>query len=327
MSCAGQRCDEATRACLPNPCETDRDCTRTQFCAPQGCLEGCRVDPDNCPIGQECGPNRQCRQAGGCANDAQCVTDNGPGWRCVDGGCETFCVDDNGCRDGEYCEVETGHCIEGCLDDGLEENDERAGATPLQLANDRVVEDGLIACSLDRDWYSFQTARGYGARVTVRFRHANGDLDLRVYPPEGDSRASQSQTDDEVVTIDQVAAAGTWYVEVYARGLDANDYQLEVELLAPGGCAPDAAEATGDDSPGTATAVAVPGLQDVVAFRNRTRLRRRRRLVPPAHGHRRRPARRADGGRSRRAPIDFCHLRPRAACPGDAPDHPQRRRR
>ncbi|MEZ4470939.1 MAG: hypothetical protein R3F60_09085 [bacterium] len=97
---AGQRCDEATRACLAQPCETDRDCTRTQFCAPQGCLEGCRVDPDNCPIGQECGPNRQCRQAGGCANDAQCVTDNGPGWRCVDGGCETFCVDDNGCRDG-----------------------------------------------------------------------------------------------------------------------------------------------------------------------------------------------------------------------------------
>ncbi|MEZ4470940.1 MAG: PPC domain-containing protein [bacterium] len=101
-----------------------------------------------------------------------------------------------------------------------------------------MVEDGLIACSLDRDWYSFQTARGYGARVTVRFRHANGDLDLRVYPPEGDARASQSQTDDEVVTIDQVAAAGTWYVEVYARGLDANDYQLEVELLPPAAAPP-----------------------------------------------------------------------------------------
>lgn len=271
MSCPGQRCDAETRACSPNPCETDRDCSRQQFCAPQGCLEGCRVDPDNCPDGQECGQNRQCRQTGGCRNDAQCVTDNGPGWRCVGDVCETFCEDDGDCRDGEYCDVAAGDCVEGCLDDDLEENDDRVSATALEIgANGRVSRPGLIACALDRDWYSFQTARGYGARATLRFRHANGDLDVRLHPPEGDARASQSQTDDETVTIESVAAAGTWYVEVFSRGLDTNDYALEVELIPPGGCAPDAAEAAGDDAPETATAVPVPGRQDVAVFRDRT---------------------------------------------------------
>ena len=270
-SCVGDLCDEASRACVPVACGVDRDCARTQFCAPQGCLEGCRVDPDNCEAGQECGPNRQCRAVGGCVDDAQCVRDNGAGFRCIEGGCELFCAADVDCGAGAFCEVDTGRCVEGCRDDGLEPNNDRATAQPLAVVDGmRFRQDALIACPVNRDWYSFTTARGEGAEVAIRFRHARGDLDLRVHPPEGNPVVSATQTDDETVTLRDVAAGGTWYIEVYSRGLDTNTYAVEVNRLPPGGCVPDAAEGAGDDAPQTATAVQVPDLRDVQVFDSRT---------------------------------------------------------
>lgn len=268
-SCPGQRCDEVSRACVPNPCGSDGDCARTQFCAPQGCLQGCRVEPDNCPAGQECGPNRICRATGGCVDDDACVRDNGAGWRCIEGACEQVCLADEDCAGGQFCDA--GACVDGCRDDDLEPNNARAEATALEVvAGMPYRSEPVVACDLDRDWYSFRTARGFGARVTIRFRDGRGDLDLRVHPPEGAAVTSAGQADDETVEIRDVAAAGTWYVEVYARGLDTNDYRLEVDLLPPGGCVPDEAEAVGDDSAATAFAVEVPGLQDVQLYAART---------------------------------------------------------
>lgn len=269
-SCPGQVCDLDTRACVPRPCERDSNCRPNQFCAPQGCLVGCRTDPDNCPDDTECGPNRQCIQSMGCRNDAQCVAELGEGFRCIDAACAFFCGADEQCGPGAYCEVDTGECVEGCRDDDLEDDDGRATATPVDLgAGPWQSPEDLIACPLDRDWFSFQLVAGAGVRVDLDFRHALGDLDLRLHPPEGPPILASTQNNDETIEAFS-AVAGVWYVEVYARGLDTNTYTLDLTPILPGGCAPDAAEADGDDAPRGATLVDTSGLQDLVVFSDRT---------------------------------------------------------
>lgn len=269
-SCPGQTCNLETRACEPTPCAADRECRQNQFCAPQGCLAGCRVDPDSCPAGSECGPNRQCIGVDGCRNDGQCVDEFGAGWRCIEEQCRPFCDEDDQCGAAEYCDFETGVCLEGCRDDDLEPDDARNQATVIPLgAGPWQSPADAIACPLDRDWYSFQLGAGEGARVLLDFRHAAGDLDLRLHPPEGPAiEASTQDNDEEAEAVS--AVAGVWYIEVYARGLASNTYSLSVTPLSPDGCRPDVAEAAGDDAPQTATRIETEGLEDLVVFNNRT---------------------------------------------------------
>lgn len=273
-NCGRERiCDPDTRACVRPPCAADTDCTAAQYCDIDVCLPGCRQAPDNCAARELCDDAHRCVPEDGepepCLADAECAAQN-PGWICEAGACEPPCLGHDECPPALACVA--GRCEAGCRDDALEDNDARETARPLAFAGRVYSSDELVACSRDRDWYRFDTpSAGTSIRVTVRFTHADGDLDVRLHAPDGrQAGAGESRTDDE--TISYVAGpgnpspAGTWWIEVYARGLDENTYTLDIELT--GGIGPDAAEP--DDAPVTATRLSLPGTADSVTVQDRT---------------------------------------------------------
>lgn len=272
-NCGRERiCDAGSRACVRPPCGEDADCPSAMFCAFDVCLPGCRRDPDNCPRGEVCNAQNRCEDEGGeepCADDAACDAEN-PGWICEAGVCEPPCLEHADCADDLACVA--GRCVEGCRDDVYEENDAREDAPALRFDGDRFAADGLMACRRDPDWYRFETpSAGMSIRATVRFEHAAGDLDARLHAPDGRVAVTGgSGDDDELLSYTagpgNPSPAGTWWLEVYPRGLDANAYALEIELL--GGVGPDGAEP--DDAPVTGTGLSLPEEQQQAVIEGRT---------------------------------------------------------
>ncbi len=149
--------------CAAPPCADDNECGGDQFCGPDPnsprdvCLDGCRVEPDNCPEGQICDPMaRQCVQElcqgdQDCGPDQFCDLDTGlcVGVDCVndlDCPAQQFCDTDqfppacvDGCRlgecpQGQACSPLNRVCVEvGCLDDGDCDNGEFCAVDPQTL--------------------------------------------------------------------------------------------------------------------------------------------------------------------------------------------------
>lgn len=272
--CGQERvCDSEERVCRRPPCAEDDDCRASFFCSVDVCLPGCRRDPDTCPRGEICDEANRCVPEDGpddpCRADAECDAEN-PGWICEDGVCEPPCLAHADCADDLACI--DGRCVEGCRDDDFEDNDVREDAPPLRFDGNRFDGEGFYACRRDADWYRFETpSAGTSVRVTVRFTHADGDLDARLHAPDG-RVVGQGVTGDDDELIEYIAGpgnpspAGTWWVEVYARGIDENRYDLTIELS--GGIGPDAAEP--DDAPVTATSLSLPELQQSATIEDRT---------------------------------------------------------
>ena len=87
----------------------------------------------------------------------------------------------------------------------------------------------LRACEQNGDWFSFATpGPGWTANVTVSFVHEEGDLDAQLFAPDDRVVRAESADDDETLTLN--GPEGTWYLYVYSRGFDRNDYDLRVEL-------------------------------------------------------------------------------------------------
>ena len=266
-------CDPETRACTRPTCAADTDCAATQYCDFDVCLPGCRLTPDNCPAQQLCDPQHRCvpedAEPQPCRDDAECAAAT-PGWICEAGTCEPPCLAHDECPDPLACV--DGRCADGCRDDALEPNNARETARPLNFQGRIYTSDELIACARDRDWYRFDTpTAGTSIRVTLRFTDADGDLDARLHAPDGRiAGRGESSTDNELIEYTagpgNPSPAGTWWVEVYARGLDENRYTLEIELI--GGIGPDAAEP--DDAPVTATRLSLPEVQQTVTIEART---------------------------------------------------------
>lgn len=114
-------------------------------------------------------------------------------------------------------------------DDASENNDTRAAArnlgkltTPLQLA-DRVL--------LDDDWYKFTTTRtGTEASfVQIGFKHAQGDVDMRLYNGAGiEQRSSTGSANFEFISLNGLPV-DTYYVQVYGPGGAVNgSYDLSI---------------------------------------------------------------------------------------------------
>ncbi len=273
-ACGRERiCNPETRNCERPPCATDDDCGPTLFCSLDVCLPGCRRDPDNCPRGEICNEANRCEPEDGpdepCRDDAECA-DDGEGWICEAGVCEPPCLAHGECPDDLAC-IE-GRCVEGCRDDDYEENDAREDAPPLAFDGDRFSAEGLYACRRDADWYRFETpSAGTSIQVALTFAHGDGDLDMRLHAPDGRVAGRGDSSDDDEL-IEYVAGpgnpspAGTWWVEVFPRGLDENTYALDIELS--GAIGPDAAEV--DDAPVTATSLSLPDEQQSVIIENRT---------------------------------------------------------
>ncbi len=143
---------------------------------------------------------------------------------------------------------------ERCLPDvfdAAEVNDAQQFATEIEPG--RHANLRLCGVDGDEDWYTFTTDTLGRIRVTLRFAHAQGDLELDLWR-EGGGRslnnglpAGHSNDDDEQVDLPNLPAA-RYYVQV--RGIDGPNvqYEMQVEVLpAEFLCDPPAGDPTGFD--------------------------------------------------------------------------------
>lgn len=119
------------------------------------------------------------------------------------------------------------------VQDEFEPNDTRQEAAEI----DAGTYDGLEVPSDGFDYYAVELEEGQEITTTIRFTHADGDLELLLYPPGEDSRfvrEKTSTTDDEQFTY-TATDNGTHYVLVYGYDYHGNTYSMEVDTgPAPG---------------------------------------------------------------------------------------------
>ena len=97
----GQACDPESRACS---CRRDDGCPDGQYCLDAQCLEGCRLDPDDCGPGAVCDvASRACQ----CVDDTGCAADA----FCAQGACQGGCrLDPDNCGEGSACDPARHQC-------------------------------------------------------------------------------------------------------------------------------------------------------------------------------------------------------------------------
>ena len=123
------------------------------------------------------------------------------------------------------------------VDDAYENNDTKTEARSLgNLAAVNTFKN--LAMADKADWYSFNVTDSLTAAVNLKFTHANGDLDLKVFTTSGKQvGASLSRTDAESVSLKGLRA-GTYYIQVFGKNGALNpNYAMVVN---PGVAAPPA---------------------------------------------------------------------------------------
>ena len=83
---------------LPVTCASDAPCESEAYCSAEGCVAGCRIEPDNCR-NTPAGLPQRCD-----ATSHVCAPAEAP---------PTGCTTDEACIAGRYCDA-TGHCSAGC---------------------------------------------------------------------------------------------------------------------------------------------------------------------------------------------------------------------
>ena len=82
-------------------------------------------------------------------------------------------------------------------DDEFEDNDSTSTATPLTAG----LQIAGIVCPGDQDWFGISVVAGEVISATMKFNHADGDLDMTLYDPTDflvDNASSES--DNEIIT-------------------------------------------------------------------------------------------------------------------------------
>ncbi|MCB9530706.1 MAG: pre-peptidase C-terminal domain-containing protein [Myxococcales bacterium] len=153
-------------------------------------------------------------------------------------------------------------CVGGCVDDGFEDNDTRAAASPLGAG----TFDGFVSCLGDDDFFALTLAAGDELAIRATFSHANGDVDISLLDASGRVVASSNSiTDNEEIVLD-VASSGVYALRVrlYAdTGAPGNSYSLDVTIdRAAPTCRDDAFE--DNDTQATATRAADGSYDDLV---------------------------------------------------------------
>ncbi len=92
---------------VPVPCTSDVECPVDRYCDGTFCIEGCRVEPNNCLVGVCDAETNQCIQ---CATDADCAFGT-----CVQNICEyePECATDDECGADQFCSADS-LCESGC---------------------------------------------------------------------------------------------------------------------------------------------------------------------------------------------------------------------
>ena len=158
-----------------------------------------------------------------------------------------------------------GRCVDGCRDDDAEPNDSLEAAVALTFEDefDSGEQGPFKACdgSLggNVDYFSFVVPEeGMTIKVSASFTHADGDVDIVLYRPDGSrveaplidglafdpsypkcDKQGTSCTDNELViypsTGSRTNPSGVWSVKARAIGIDSNSYGLRVELATGAG--------------------------------------------------------------------------------------------
>jgi hypothetical protein len=90
----------------------------------------------------------------------------------------------------------------------------RTTAGPLMTG----VDVPARVCASDEDWYRVSAS----ATVTIRFEHAQGDIDMEAYDANGVRIASSTSVQNQ----ETVAGTGTFFVRVYGYRGAINSYTI-----------------------------------------------------------------------------------------------------
>ncbi len=129
---------------------------------------------------------------------------------------------DNDC-DGEIDEdLDCG--IREC-DDALEPNDNQAAATQVGEG----LWEGLTACGQDDDWFFIDGPPGASMFITLRFRHALGDIDMLLYGGGAPRVSGNSVTDNETIGY-LINPNEPLHLQVWLEGGGDNAYTLDIKF-------------------------------------------------------------------------------------------------
>lgn len=165
----------------------------------------------------------ECDQ-GGCFGDGDCPNGVCEAGECVD------CRRNADCALGSICVANA--CVDAPAgDDRFEENDDFADATPLFPGG----YPGLFLDRFDDDWYRVELCAGGEITFDVRFRHADGDVDISAYD-EGQFvlAGSSSSTDDEqIIYVNNSDQVEEIYLRIFGFGGADNTYTLDIAVDCP----------------------------------------------------------------------------------------------
>ena len=121
-----------------------------------------------------------------------------------------------------------------CVSDVFEPNDSLVAAAPVSLP---LSEEALTICPEDQDYYSFPLTEGGIAQIDASFNTAEGDINIRLFDPDGAVVAqSTSETDGEKISYTAaITGLHVLQVELLPDLLTApgNSYGLEVSATEP----------------------------------------------------------------------------------------------
>ncbi len=119
-----------------------------------------------------------------------------------------------------------------CMPDAMEPND-FLGTTVLAPAVTPPGVTGLSLCPADVDWFAVSVGAGQTLSAAIRFAHADGDLDLKLYDVNSSLAqpvASATSSDDDEELVRTAAVATTYLIRVSGFGGASADYDLEIDL-------------------------------------------------------------------------------------------------
>gem|GEM_PF-2306900 len=159
-----------------------------------------------------------------CAESSDCMTDcNRETAQCYP---EGYCRTSQEClaaNPNSSCDREQNICVT-CTPDALEPNNTPMQATPAE----RAVGAQLNTCG-EGDFYAVEVSAGKTLTARLTFVHASGDVDMRLYAPDGDTilDSSVSSTDNEEIVY-MAAQGGVHFLQVYGYAGANNTYALSV---------------------------------------------------------------------------------------------------
>jgi len=163
-----------------------------------------------------------------CKSDADCdegQTCNKHFGECVTaGGCTT----NNDCATGYTCENST--CTEqpsGCGNDPYEPDNGPGSAASMDEGS---YKDIPICPEGDEDWYGLVLKKGDIVTVSLKFKHSDGDIDMKLQDSGGHGIGSSASSSDNENITKEIKKDGTYYVKVYGYHGAQNTYDMDVKI-------------------------------------------------------------------------------------------------